>query len=159
MNSSHGSKSSRIVDENATQVRIPDGDSDVDGSLIGGRKTRVVGSSAGRSMEAGLQFPVLDRYRQTGEPIEGGMGVVYRALDVHVDIDVAIAGNLSLGVSQFSFHDREHSGNLVIARLLWLNLDGRCNSRPCSSSALLPRNSREISTRPETNGGVKAPSD
>lgn len=42
--SSHGNKSSCIVDENAAQVRIPDGDSDVDGSLVGGRKSRVAGS-------------------------------------------------------------------------------------------------------------------
>ncbi|GEM_PF-2115103 len=35
-------------------------------------------------------FPVAARYQQIGDSISGGMGVVFKALDTNLDIDVAI---------------------------------------------------------------------
>lgn len=91
---SHGQNPSRRPDEKPVYVKISDGDSSHPGSH-GGDRSRGPGgppgstpTSSGGSNEN--WFPVSSRYKRLGEPIPGGMGVVYKALDVNLDIEVAI---------------------------------------------------------------------
>ena len=57
----------------------------------GGAATRgPLTDRSGASTNDVVAFPASDRYQQLSEPISGGMGVVYKALDVNLDIDVAI---------------------------------------------------------------------
>lgn len=54
----------------------------------GAASTRPLNSASG--VVTNDWFPKTARYQPLGEPISGGMGVVFRALDSHLDIEVAI---------------------------------------------------------------------
>lgn len=88
--STHGNKPSRTAVDNVEFVQIPDSDPSEHGST-GNRKSRQPGDPIrSYSNAADLKFPEGRRYQQMGNPISGGMGVIFKALDLHLDIDVAI---------------------------------------------------------------------
>ncbi len=91
--SSHGNTPSREHKEDAAFVRLPS-DSSQDFS-VGGRSSLKPGADDGRrtgsaAKRTDLKFPEGNRYQQLSEPIPGGMGAVFKALDTRLDIDVAI---------------------------------------------------------------------
>ncbi len=92
--SSHGQNPSRRPEEKPVYVKISDGDSSDPGSH-GGDRSRGPGGPPGSTRTSGggsdeNWFPASARYKRLSDPIPGGMGVVYKALDVNLDVEVAI---------------------------------------------------------------------
>ncbi|MBL8814088.1 MAG: SUMF1/EgtB/PvdO family nonheme iron enzyme [Planctomycetaceae bacterium] len=57
------------------------------------KKTRPAIAGGERTAEqktAGMEFPEGKRYQRLSDPISGGMGIVFKALDLNLDIEVAI---------------------------------------------------------------------
>ena len=91
---SNGQTPSRSLDDKPVQVRISDVESG-DPVSRGGGASRGMGGPPGTTPAsvggaADDWFPKSPRYKRLSDPIKGGMGVVYKALDVNLDIEVAI---------------------------------------------------------------------
>ena len=89
--SSHGQNPSRKPNDERPQVPSGNVDSSLPGTYGGGQSKRAGGPEQNAaSASTGNWFPSSGRYQRLSEPIAGGMGVVYKALDVNLDIEVAI---------------------------------------------------------------------
>ena len=89
--SSHGQNPSRKPNDERPQVPSSDVDSSLPGTYGGGHSKRAGGPEQNTAnASAQTWFPASGRYQRLSDPIAGGMGVVYKALDVNLDIEVAI---------------------------------------------------------------------
>ena len=91
---SQGQNPSRQPDDQPIHMQISDGDSSDPGSHGGVRSRGPGGPPGSGTTSSGSSdenwFPAAARYKRLSDPIAGGMGVVYKALDVNLDIEVAI---------------------------------------------------------------------
>jgi formylglycine-generating enzyme required for sulfatase activity len=92
--SSHGNAASRPPRDDAVFVPLPSDDSGPDYSH-GGRPSldplqAPVQRAEAAARRTDLRFPENDRYQQLSDPIPGGMGAVFKALDKRLRINVAI---------------------------------------------------------------------
>ncbi len=83
--SSHGNDGTRLP-----QPRSDKDHSHNDNSRGTGNKETRNYSDPATVPDAQAPFPIHGRYKLLGDPIAGGMGVVFRALDLNLDIEVAI---------------------------------------------------------------------